>query len=177
MNKNRRDIDRRAKSFISNTTFNPLQSYENIDKTQLYARSKGPVSGESIYKTIQSSDSIDIHKLMSKIPFSTTGIPQEFNHFTGYRNHLTYLFCEPNRNLFNENKSRRGRLNEDPRKENYLTPKEWSKPINPLDEAAYRHDLKYYFAGDDRKLKHIADDEIIKELENYTPNTYIKKIL
>ena len=117
---------------------------------------------------VKIGEKIDIQKLLSKLPFTTTGIPQELHL-------INHQFTGPGTDLFYENESRPGRLYEDPTKDNYLLPKEWSIPINPLDEAAYRHDLKYYFAGDDLELKHKADNEMIKELENYTPESLIDK--
>ena len=78
--------------------------------------------------------------------------------FSQDSNPATYSFFGPNSNLCYENESRPGRLYEDPTTDNYLTSKVWSKPIYLLDEAAYRHDLKYYFAGVDLELKHIVDD-------------------
>ena len=113
-------------------------------------------------------EKIDIQKLLSKLPFTTTGIPNELHL-------INHQFTGPGSNLFYENESRPGRLYEDPTKDNYLQPKEWSTPINQLDEAAYRHDLKYYFAGYDLELKHKVDNEMIKELENYTPDSLIDK--
>ncbi len=43
------------------------------------------------------------------------------------------------------------------------TPKEWSKPVNRVDEAAYHHDLAY--RSDDKKVRKAADDVMINALE------------
>jgi len=43
------------------------------------------------------------------------------------------------------------------------SPKEWSKPINRVDKAAYSHDLAYA-AHDDTKNRNIADRKMINEL-------------
>ena len=65
--------------------------------------------------------------LLNKIRLSTTGIP-------GKLHVPTYRFNGPCSNLFYESIERPGRLNDD------FTPKEWSKPINGIDQAAYHHD-------------------------------------
>jgi hypothetical protein len=89
-------------------------------------------------------EAIDVHKLLSKIPFTTTGIPNEL-HIPNHR------FAGPNTRLDL-------RLNEDD------TPKDWSMPIDRDDHAAYIHDLKYRDAGDDLSLKHAADRLLIDQL-------------
>ena len=76
--------------------------------------------------------SLDIHKLLSKLLFSTIHIKNYICLDLIFLDHLT--------NLFYESPQRPGRLNDD------LTSKPWSIPINQLDWAAYHHDLKYYSA-------------------------------
>ena len=56
------------------------------------------------------------------------------------------------------------RLNED------LTPKEWSLPINKVDEASLKHDIAYM----DKTLeaRHKADEIMIEELKNIENPTF-----
>ena len=93
---------------------------------------------KSNYVIVNNGGRFDLQRvattLLNKIGLSTTGIPGELhdapnNNFTG-----------PNSNLFYESEERFGRLNDD------FTPKEWSKPINGIDQAAYYHDCDYYRA-------------------------------
>ena len=60
------------------------------------------------------------------------------------------------------------RLNED------LSPKSWSIPINKVDEASLKHDIKYI----DKSLeaRHKADDEMIQELNNIENPTFREKV-
>ena len=51
------------------------------------------------------------------------------------------------------------RLNDD------LTPKEWSKPIDRVDETAYLHDLAYE-QHTDTPSRNIADEIMVKELDS-----------
>ena len=56
------------------------------------------------------------------------------------------------------------RLNED------LTPKEWSKPINRVDEAAYHHDICYAKHKDTKTRNEVCDETMLGELKNiYNP--------
>jgi len=50
------------------------------------------------------------------------------------------------------------------------TPKPWSKPVNRVDSAAYRHDLAYAKHSDTAK-RIVADKKMIKELESITNPT------
>ena len=77
-----------------------------------------------------------------------------------------------------ESEERPGRLND------YFTLKEWSKPINGIDQAAYHHDCDYYRAENSGlssyeivKLKNIADERMIARLENYTPNGLMERLI
>ena len=47
------------------------------------------------------------------------------------------------------------------------TPKQWSKPVNRVDDAAYRHDLAYASTAD----RNAADRKMIKELDNISNPT------
>ena len=56
------------------------------------------------------------------------------------------------------------RLNED------LTPKDWSKPINRVDDAAYRHDLCYAENKDTKTRNQVCDKNMLAELKDiYNP--------
>ena len=64
-----------------------------------------------------------------------------------------YSFCGPNTNLTD-------RLNPDD------TPKEWSKPINKVDEVCLRHDLAYRDSDLGKGTRHDADKKMLNELNN-----------
>ena len=64
-----------------------------------------------------------------------------------------YSFCGPNTNLTE-------RLNPDD------TPKEWSKPINKVDEVCLRHDLAYRDSDLGKGTRHDADKKMLEELNN-----------
>ena len=51
-----------------------------------------------------------------------------------------------------------------------LTPKEWSKPINRVDKAAYHHDVCYLENNDTKTRNAVCDENMLKELEGiYNP--------
>jgi len=50
------------------------------------------------------------------------------------------------------------------------TPKSWSRPINRVDSAAYRHDLAYARRADTVE-RIVADKKMIKELDAITNPT------
>lgn len=52
------------------------------------------------------------------------------------------------------------RLNED------LTPKDWSKPINRVDDAAYRHDICYAQNKDTKTRNEVCDKTMLGELND-----------
>ena len=57
------------------------------------------------------------------------------------------------------------RLNQD------LTPKEWSKPVNRVDQAAYHHDICYSKNSDTKTRNDVCDRHMLKELGNiYNPS-------
>lgn len=62
-----------------------------------------------------------------------------------------YNFCGPNTRLDD-------RLNHDG------TPKEWSKPINKIDEICMRHDIGYHNAGEGHGTRCEADEVMLREL-------------
>jgi len=48
------------------------------------------------------------------------------------------------------------------------TPRDWSKPINRVDEAAYHHDTCYAKNQDLRTRKEVCDREMLRELAQIT---------
>ena len=51
-----------------------------------------------------------------------------------------------------------------------LTPKEWSKPVNRVDKAAYHHDICYLKNDDTATRNAVCDKNMLKELEGiYNP--------
>ena len=51
-----------------------------------------------------------------------------------------------------------------------LTPKEWSKPINRVDKAAYHHDICYLKNDDTATRNAVCDKNMLKELKGiYNP--------
>ena len=46
-----------------------------------------------------------------------------------------------------------------------LIPRDWSKPINAVDEAAYRHDICYAFNKDSETRNRVCDKNMIQELD------------
>ncbi len=88
------------------------------------------------------------------VNFINTLIPGE-KHLPGHS------FTGPGTNL-------EKRLNED------LPPKDWSKPINRVDQAAYKHDLAYM--NGNKEVRQIADQEMIEELNNISNPTFREKL-
>ena len=51
-----------------------------------------------------------------------------------------------------------------------LTPKEWSKPINRIDKAAYHHDICYLKNNDTETRNRVCDANMLEEMKNiYNP--------
>ena len=51
-----------------------------------------------------------------------------------------------------------------------LTPKEWSKPVNRVDKAAYHHDICYLENDDTATRNAVCDKNMLKELKGiYNP--------
>jgi hypothetical protein len=74
-----------------------------------------------------------------------------------------YSFCGPNTNLDK-------RLNADD------TPKEWSKPINKVDEVCLHHDLAYKYADEGKGTRHEADKNMLEELNNLKDLNFNEKL-
>ena len=47
-----------------------------------------------------------------------------------------------------------------------LTPKEWSKPINRIDKAAYHHDICYLKNNDTTTRNNVCDKNMLEEMKN-----------
>ena len=88
------------------------------------------------------------------VNFINTLIPGE-KHLPGMS------FCGPGTDLSK-------RLNED------LIPKDWSNPIDRVDAAAYKHDIKYIDKS--KEARHIADVEMIEELNNIQNPTFRERV-
>ena len=52
-----------------------------------------------------------------------------------------------------------------------LTPKEWSKPINKIDTAAYHHDVCYLKNTDTKTRNNVCDANMLNEMKNITNPT------
>ena len=51
-----------------------------------------------------------------------------------------------------------------------LTPKEWSKPINRIDKAAYHHDICYLKNNDTATRNNVCDKNMLQEMKDiYNP--------
>ena len=119
------------------------------------------------------ANGIDIHKLLERNPFSTTGIPGEL-HFTlpfpSSSGKYTANYAGPNTSIDGFD-GRAARCNPD------LTPKEWSQPINEVDKACYHHHINYYHAKDDQTQKLEADNVLLSRLSQIIPNDNYEKIM
>ena len=74
-----------------------------------------------------------------------------------------YSFCGPNTKLDE-------RLNPDD------TPKEWSKPINKVDEICLHHDLAYRGSDLGKGTRHEADKKMLEELSNLKDLNFSEKL-
>ena len=110
---------------------------------------------------MSSGGKLDIQSLLSKLTFSTTGIPGELHlKLPGLNAHS---FSGPGTKLDL-------RLNPDD------SPKDFSKPVNRVDEIAYRHDLDYREAVDDLEKKHEADRIMLQHLDSISDPTIRERI-
>lgn len=74
-----------------------------------------------------------------------------------------YSFCGPNTKLDE-------RLNPDD------TPKEWSKPINKVDEVCLRHDLAYRDSDIGKGTRHEADKKMLEELSVFKDLNFSERL-
>ena len=58
-----------------------------------------------------------------------------------------------------------------------LTPKEWSKPINRVDKAAYHHDICYLKNMDTKTRNEVCDKNMLKELKGIYNPTIRERVL
>ena len=109
-------------------------------------KAKCSVCGKNKSKFLKSSKSGGdiVSSVISKIP-----VELHLRTLIGKK----YSFCGPNTNLTE-------RLNPDD------TPKEWSKPINKIDEVCLRHDLAYRDSDLGKGTRHDADKKMLEELNN-----------
>jgi len=56
------------------------------------------------------------------------------------------------------------------------TPKEWRKPVNQVDTAAYHHDLCYANHPDRKTRNDICDKEMLRELDRITNPTLRERV-
>ena len=79
-------------------------------------------------------------------------------------NNLPFEMHLPGHNFTGPGTKLNKRLNPD------LTPKQWSKPVNRVDKAAYHHDA-YYLKNDDTATRNaVCDKNMLKELKGiYNP--------
>ena len=79
-------------------------------------------------------------------------------------NNLPFEMHLPGHNFTGPGTKLKKRINPD------LTPKKWSKPVNRVDKAAYRHDVCYLKNDDTATRKAVSDKNMLKELEGiYNP--------
>ena len=120
---------------------------ENIDEYQSIAKNKRPIlkakcaickSTKNRFLKLNKSGGDIVSSVISKIPVEL--------HLRTLRG-KKYSFCGPNTNLNN-------RLNPDD------TPKDWSKPVNKIDEVCLHHDLAYRAADLGKGTRHEADKKM-----------------
>ena len=87
----------------------------------------------------------NISSIINQFRLLTTGIQNEL-HIPSHK------FTVPGTNLFYKSEERPGKLNND------SSPKEWSKPISGINQAAYYHDCDYYRAENSS----LSSDEMFK---------------
>jgi len=78
-------------------------------------------------------------------------------------NNLPFEFHLPGHNFTGPGTNLKKRLNSD------LTPKEWSKPYNRVDEAAMKHDICYSQNKDTKSRNEICDKKMLKDLNIFNP--------
>ena len=117
-------------------------------------------------KINKNGSSLDIQKLLSKLPFKTRLYPAELHYVISPGNVSSY--CGPGTNL-------QERCYPDCN-ENNLHPKEFSKEKNQVDQACHIHDHLYESSGEDLNKKHEADKVMLELLEKITPTTLSERM-
>jgi len=111
-------------------------------------RGVGAVCGKVKTQFIKTGTGV-FNRAVSKLPFEL--------HLPGYN------FTGPGTRLDR-------RLNEDG------TPRDWSKPINRVDNAAYHHDLCYAKHRDRKTRNELCDQEMLTELSDITNPTLRERL-
>jgi Domain of unknown function (DUF5679)/Phospholipase A2-like domain len=129
------------------------QKTETLNLIESVTKNNRPIL-KGICKICQTKKSKFISKVKSGgdiVSSLISKIPVEFHlrSLTGKK----YSFCGPNTRL-------EERLNSDD------TPKEWSKPINKVDEVCLRHDLAYRDSDLGKGSRHEADKKMLDDLNN-----------
>jgi Phospholipase A2-like domain/Domain of unknown function (DUF5679) len=133
----------KCKAYTSNVDEYALTTKNN----KQIIKAKCSVCGKNKSQFIKSTKKLGgdiVSSLISKIP-----IEFHLRSLTGKK----YSFCGPNTKL-------EERLNEDD------TPKEWSKPINKVDEVCLKHDLAYRDSDLGLGTRHDADKKMLDDLNN-----------
>ena len=82
-------------------------------------------------------------------------------------NNLPFEMHLPGHNFTGPGTKLKKRLNPD------STPKEWSKPVNCVDKAAYHHDVCYLKNDDTATRNAVCDENMLKELKGiYNPTLW-----
>jgi hypothetical protein len=121
--------------------------------------------------------SIDIQKMLSKLPFSTTGIKGELHYVL---NGTPQSYLGPGTSL-RGNDGRPARCNTDCSEAN-LNPMSWTKEKTPADRLAHIHDHQYELAdqldpSSALAAKHAADRQMIEALQHIQSNTFSEKFM
>jgi len=121
--------------------------------------------------------SLDIQKLITKLPFSTTGIRSELHYVL---NGQPMSYVGPGTSLRGYD-GRPARCNTDCN-ENNLNPVPWSKEVNQADVLAHIHDHEYEQADkldsdSALKQKHEADKQMISALQQIDANKFSEKFM
>jgi Domain of unknown function (DUF5679)/Phospholipase A2-like domain len=134
-----------------------LEEHESVTKNnRKIIKAKCAVCGKSknrFLKSVKLGGDI-VSSVISKIP-----VELHLRSLKGKK----YSFCGPNTNLAE-------RLNPDD------TPKEWSKPINKVDEVCLRHDLAYRDSDLGKGTRRDADKKMLEELGNLKDLTINEKL-
>ena len=85
-------------------------------------------------------------------------------------NNLPVEMHLPGHNFTGPGTKLKKRLNPD------LTPKEWSKPINRVDKAAYHHDVCYLKNDDTATRNPVCDKNMLKELKGIYNPTLLERL-
>ena len=92
--------------------------------------------------------------------YAARGAASGSNILNGFINKLPFEAHLPGHNFTGPGTKLEKRLNPD------LTSKEWSKPINRVDEAAYKHDICYLKYKDTATRNEVCDKSMLDDLDN-----------